>query len=165
MSFVVVTCTLSINAKVASKSCPKFRESVLFQALPKVKDIMSKTVFTIDVSNTAFDVVREMMNRDIGSVVITRKGSEIAGVITKGDILREVIMKKADPQKTKAEDVMSRPVVSIQPDATLEEASQVMAKNNVSKLPVIKDGKILGILTSTDVIRKSGRKKLAEDMV
>jgi CBS domain-containing protein len=133
--------------------------------MPKVKDIMSKTVFTIDVSNTAFDVVREMMNRDIGSVVITRKAGEVAGVVTKGDILREVIMKKADPQKTKAEDVMSRPVVSIEPESTLEEASKMMAKHNVSKLPVIKDGKLFGILTSTDVIRKSGRKKLAEDMV
>lgn len=126
---------------------------------------MSRTVFTIDVSNTAFDVVREMMNRDIGSVVITKKGGEVVGVVTKGDILREVIMKKADPQKTKVEDVMSRPVVSIQAESTLEEASQIMAKNNVSKLPVIKDGKLLGILTSTDVIRKSGRKKLADDMV
>lgn len=158
---MAVAFTLAINAKVALKL---FRVQGERKVLPKVKDIMSKTVFTIDVSNTAFDVVREMMNRDIGSVVITMKG-EVVGVITKGDILREVIMKKADPQKTKAEDVMSRPVVSIQPEAALEEASQIMAKSNVSKLPVIKDGKLLGILTSTDVIRKSGRKKLAEDKV
>ena len=126
---------------------------------------MSKSVVTIDVSSTAFDVVREMMNRDIGSVIITRKGNQVAGVVTKGDILRETIMKRADPQKMKAEEIMSRPVVSVDPETSLEEASQLMSKNNVSKLPVIKDGKLLGIVTSTDLIRKSGRKKLAEDMV
>jgi len=133
--------------------------------LPKVKDIMSKTVVTLDISNSAFDVVREMMNRDIGSVIVTQKGRGVVGVVTKGDILRETIMKKADPQKMKAEDVMSRPVVSIDPDATLQEASGLMSKNNVSKLPVISEGRLLGIVTSTDIIRKSGRKKIAEDLV
>ncbi len=133
--------------------------------MPKVKDIMSKTVVTLDISNSAFDVVREMMNRDIGSVIVTQKGRGVVGVVTKGDILRETIMKKADPQKMKAEDVMSRPVVSIDPDATLQEASGLMSKNNVSKLPVISEGRLLGIVTSTDIIRKSGRKKIAEDLV
>ena len=133
--------------------------------MPKVKDIMSKTVVTLDISNSAFDVVREMMNRDIGSVIVTQKGRGVVGVVTKGDILRETIMKKADPQKIKAEDVMSRPVVSIDPDATLQEASGLMSKNNVSKLPVISEGRLLGIVTSTDIIRKSGRKKIAEDLV
>jgi len=126
---------------------------------------MSKTVVTLDISNSAFDVVREMMNRDIGSVIVTQKGRGVVGVVTKGDILRETIMKKADPQKMKAEDVMSRPVVSIDPDATLQEASGLMSKNNVSKLPVISEGRLLGIVTSTDIIRKSGRKKIAEDLV
>ncbi|MHB8565815.1 MAG: CBS domain-containing protein [Nitrososphaerales archaeon] len=132
--------------------------------MPRVKEVMSKSVVTIDVSNSAYDVVREMMNRDIGSVIVTRKG-KVAGVVTKGDILRETIMKKADPQKMKAEEIMSQPVMSVDPETTLEEASQLMAKSNVSKLPVIKDGKLFGIVTSTDLIRKSGRKKIADDLV
>jgi CBS domain-containing protein len=122
---------------------------------------MSKLVVTVEESSSGYDIVREMMNRDIGCIVVT-KGSEVVGIVTKGDILRETIMKKADPQKTPASEIMSRPVVKIDPGATLQEATDVMSKNNVSKLPVVKDGKLVGIVTSSDLIRKEGRKKLSK---
>ncbi len=129
--------------------------------MTKVQDVMSKLVVTVEESSSGYDIVREMMNRDIGCIVVT-KGSEVVGIVTKGDILRETIMKKADPQRTPASEIMSRPVVKIDPGATLEEATEVMSKNNVSKLPVVKDGKLVGIVTSSDLIRKEGRKKLSK---
>ena len=129
--------------------------------MTKVQDVMSKLVVTVEESSTGYDIVREIMNRDIGCIVVT-KGSEVVGIVTKGDILRETIMKKADPQRTPASEIMSRPVVKIDPGATLEEATEVMSKNNVSKLPVVKDGRLVGIVTSSDLIRKEGRKKLSK---
>src|SRR5271166_4524038 len=127
----------------------------------KVKDIMSKLVVTIEESASGYDIAREMMNRDIGCIVVTKRG-EVVGIVTKGDILRETIMKKADPQKTFALEIMSRPVVKIDPEATLEEATETMSKNNISKLPVVKDGKLIGIVSSSDLIRRKGRKTLSK---
>jgi len=122
---------------------------------------MSKLVVTVEESSTGYNIVREMMNRDIGCIVVTR-GSDVVGIVTKGDILRETIMKKADPQRTLASEIMSRPVVKIEPETTLEEATEVMSKNSVSKLPVVKDGKLIGIVTYSDLIRKKGRKTLSK---
>ena len=122
---------------------------------------MSKPVVTVEESSNGYDIVRELMNRDIGCIVVT-KGNEVVGIVTKGDVLRETIMKKADPRKTPASEIMSRPVVTIDPGVTLEEATETMSKNNVSKLPVVKDQKLVGIITSSDLIRKEGRKKLSK---
>ena len=129
--------------------------------MTKVQDVMSKPVVTVEESSNGYDIVRELMNRDIGCIVVT-KGNEVVGIVTKGDVLRETIMKKADPQKTPASEIMSRPVVTIDPGVTLEEATETMSKNNVSKLPVVKDQKLVGIITSSDLIRKEGRKKLSK---
>ena len=122
---------------------------------------MSRLVITTEESTNGYNVVREMMNRDIGCIVVTKDG-DVVGIVTKGDILRETIMKKADPQKTPASEIMSRPVIEIDPEAAIEDASAVMARNNVSKLPVVKDGKLVGIVTYSDLIRRKARKALSK---
>ena len=122
---------------------------------------MSRLVITTEESTNGYNVVREMMNRDIGCIVVTKDG-DVVGIVTKGDILRETIMKKADPQKTPASEIMSRPVIEIDPEAAIEDASAVMARNNVSKLPVVKDGKLVGIVTRSDLIRRKARKALSK---
>ena len=122
---------------------------------------MSRLVITTEESTNGYNVVREMMNRDIGCIVVTKDG-DVVGIVTKGDILRETIMKKADPQKTLASEIMSRPVIEIDPEAAIEDASAVMARNNVSKLPVVKDGKLVGIVTYSDLIRRKARKALSK---
>lgn len=131
----------------------------------RVRDLMTKPVFSLDTSASVYDVVREMLNRDIGCIIVLSKG-EVAGVVTKGDVLREAVMKKADPVRMSAGEVMSRPVVKIGLDASVEEASSLMSKSNVSKLPVVDEhDRLVGIVTSSDLIRKSGRKKIADDMI
>ena len=131
----------------------------------RVRDLMTKPVFSLDTSASVYDVVREMLNRDIGCIIVLSKG-EVAGVVTKGDVLREAVMKRADPVRMSAGEVMSRPVVKIGLDASIEEASSLMSKSNVSKLPVVDENdRLVGIVTSSDLIRKSGRKKIADDMI
>jgi len=131
----------------------------------RVSELMTKTVFSVDSSASVYDVVREMLNRDIGCIVVLSKG-EVVGVVTKGDVLRETIMKKADPTRESAGEIMSRPVVKIGDDASVEEATSLMSKYSVSKLPVVDDGgRLVGIVTSTDLLRKSGRRKIAEDQI
>jgi len=130
-----------------------------------VERIMSKRVVTIDVSSSVFDAAREIMGRDIGCVIVLKE-KKVVGVVTKGDILREAVMKRLDPQQLNVERIMSQPVLTIEPTKTLADASFLMSQENLTKLPVVdKKGELVGIITSTDIIRRNQPRKLARDLV
>ena len=139
----------------------------------KVSELMSTKVVTLDVeSATAYDVAREILNHDIGCVVVVKSGTKggggkkVVGIVTKGDILREAVMKRLDPQKISVESIMSRPVATVSMADTLAEASELMSSKSVSKLPVLgDDGELVGILSTTDIVRRSRPKKLAKDSI
>jgi CBS domain-containing protein len=130
-----------------------------------VERIMSKKVVTIDISSSVFDAAREIMARDIGCVVVLKE-KKVVGVVTKGDVLREAVMKRLDPQQLNVERIMSQPVLTIEPTKTLADASRLMAEENLTKLPVVdKIGELVWIITSTDIIRRNQPRKMARDMI
>lgn len=121
-------------------------------AIVRVSDLMSRQVVCVDISATVFEAVSKLIEHDVGCVVVL-KGEDVAGIITKGDILRKSILQGLDPSATPVEKVMSFKVATITRDASVEEASRLMSERNVSKLPVLENGKLAGIITSTDIIR------------
>jgi CBS domain-containing protein len=133
---------------------------------PKVEQLMSGRVVTVELASSAFDAASKILNHDIGCVVVTGEKGKVEGLITKGDVLREVVMKKLDPQRVGSESIMSRPVVTVGPKTTLAEAQEIMTKNNLTKLPVIDSGELVGIITSTDILRGSRPRKMrAKDAI
>jgi CBS domain-containing protein len=130
-----------------------------------VENLMSRRVVTIDATASVFDATREIMDRDIGCVLVLRE-KKIVGIITKGDILREAVMKRLDPSQLNIERIMTQPVLTVEPTKTLAEASALMSEENLTKLPVVdKDGSLVGIITSSDIIRRNRPKKLARDLI
>lgn len=115
-------------------------------------DVMSKDVVSLEVSSTVFEAVSKIIEFKVGCIVVTKR-AEIAGIVTKGDILERAILRGLDPKETAVEKVMSTNVVTIDKYATLEEASHLMAEKKVSKLPVLENRKLAGIITSSDIIR------------
>ena len=113
---------------------------------------MENKVISVDTSSVVFETVSKMIKFDVGSIVVV-KAENVVGIVTKGDVLRRGMLLGLDPKTTSVERVMSRNVVTIGKDATLEEASRLMSEKKVSKLPVLEDGKLVGIITSTDIIR------------
>ena len=99
-----------------------------------VEKVMSKRVVTIDTTSSAFDAAREIMDRDIGCVVVL-KDKKAVGIITKGDILRETVMKRLDPTTLNVERIMSQPVLTIGPSNTSGGASDLMSEESLTKLP------------------------------
>ncbi len=118
----------------------------------RVVDVMTGRVISVETSDKAYAAVLKMINRDIGSVVVKRN-DEVVGIITKGDILRNIVKAGIDPRRATAADVMSKHVVTVEREASLESASRIMTRYNVSKLPVIDSGELVGIITSTDIIK------------
>jgi CBS domain-containing protein len=130
-----------------------------------VEKLMSERVVTIDATSSAFDAAREIMDRDIGCVVVLKE-KKLVGIVTKGDILKEAVMKRLDPSTLNVERIMSHPVLTIGAKNTLIEASNLMSNENLSKLPVVNsNGELVGIITSSDIIRRNQPKKLAKDRI
>jgi CBS-domain-containing membrane protein len=115
-----------------------------------VKDVMNKNVVVAKDSATVRDASRVMKNYDIGSLVVL-KGTEIIGIVTERDVVESVAQSK-DPDVTEVKDIMSKKVITISPEATIEEAVDIMVEHKIKKLPVVEDGKIKGIVTASDIV-------------
>jgi CBS domain-containing protein len=120
--------------------------------LISVKDIMVKDVKKVRTDTNLQEVVATMIKFDISSVVVAQKDKSV-GLITHKDLLTKVLQSRIPPANLVAREVMSTPVVTIKEDASLEEAAKLMTKKGLKKLVVVRDDKLVGIITSMDLIK------------
>ncbi len=119
--------------------------------MPRVKYLMSSPVITISPTATVFEAVKTMAEKRIGSLVVV-EGEEIKGIFTERDLISRVIAKELDLKKTTVEEVMTKaPLVTITPDADVAEAALLMIKKKIRRLPVVENGKLIGIITAADL--------------
>ena len=117
-----------------------------------VKEVMVTNVRTIRPEDTVKDAVK-IMNEDlIGSLMVVSGSGEVVGILTERDVLRDVVATEKNPSDVKVRDIMTRKIIAVAPNNTLEEAADIMTKNKVKKLPVIFEGRIVCIVTATDLI-------------
>ena len=116
-----------------------------------VKDVMRKNVISIDSSMTVKDAATMMDDTNVGCVVITRGNSPI-GIITERDFVKRVVSQEMD-LATPLADVMSFPLITVDCDDTVWEAAEIMKKNKIHKAPVEEQGKLIGIITTTDIVK------------
>jgi len=119
-----------------------------------VRDIMSVNVVTMPPDATVFEVATSMTKMDIGSIIITEKDRPL-GIITEADIVRRVIAGEKEAKTTAARDIMSSPIIHVEPGTALTEAMRVMARSNIRRVAVLKNDSLAGIITSRDLLRWS----------
>ena len=115
-----------------------------------VRDAMTENPRSIGASASVVEAARLMRDEHIGSLPIT-DDEELVGMITDRDITTRVVAEAADPKMTSVGDVVSRDLISIEPDEDLEEAVQLMASHQVRRLPVVENGRLVGIVAQADV--------------
>lgn len=131
--------------------------------MPTVKDIMTKNVISIAVDNSVFEAAEFMSSNRVGCLVILDKEVPI-GIVTERDIVRRVVAKKL-PVDTKISEIMSKSLITIDPDASLKEAARVMSSNKIRRLPVLKQNRLVGIVVASDFVRNLGKKSVSEEIL
>jgi len=97
-------------------------------------------------SDSVLIVAERMYADNIGAVIVMRRGSP-AGIITERDILKKIVIDRKNPAKTTAQEVMSTPLVWIESNETVADALELMRENNVRRLAVIRNGRLVGMVT------------------
>jgi CBS domain-containing protein len=126
-----------------------------------VRDAMTEDPRSIGASASVVEAARLMRDGHIGSLPIT-DNEQLVGMITDRDIATRVVAEAADPQTTSVEDVYSRDLISVGPDEDLEEALQLMARHQVRRLPVVENGRLVGIVAQADIALSENEKKTGE---
>lgn len=115
----------------------------------EVKNIMrglTKISFGASVSSAA-----KIMNRKNRGTILIEKNGKIIGIITERDLLRKIVAKDRDPKEVHVEDIMSKPLITIDSEKSITEAEDLMNKNKIRALPVKRNGKIMGIVHMRDI--------------
>ncbi len=115
------------------------------------KDIMKEEVVTTDSSSTIMDAAKKMSKEKIGCIIVMEKGVP-AGIITESDFVRKIAINEK-PMSTPVREIMSHPLISIDPDATIWELAEKMKLTKVHKMPIVHENKLVGIVTTTDITR------------
>jgi signal-transduction protein with cAMP-binding, CBS, and nucleotidyltransferase domain len=117
-----------------------------------VKDVMSSPVITIEENAPANRVAELMDKNDLGCIIVTNKEGKPLGIITERDLVVRVLSKNVKPDTLKANEVMTSPLITIEPDATITEAARRMSRLNIRRIGVMYKGQIAGLLSSKDIL-------------
>lgn len=118
----------------------------------KVEDVMVREVITLD-ENVSVKEAAEIMNKfEIGCVIAVRKGKAM-GIATERDLLKRVVAEARDANKTKVRDIMTSPLVVVEPKMELEDAVKLMFQMKIKKLPVVDEKRLVGLVSLTDIAR------------
>jgi CBS domain-containing protein len=118
----------------------------------KLKEVMNSPVLTIDSDEAVHKAAHIMSMSNIGSLIVTQSGKPV-GIITERDILKKVVATCRDVRHVKASDIMSKSLKTADQNMDLVNAANLMIKNEIKRLPVIEDGKLVGMVTFTDLLR------------
>jgi CBS domain-containing protein len=112
---------------------------------------MSTNVETVKPTESLKNALKRIVARNIGSIIVVEE-NEAVGIITERDISRRVA-RNNDALKRQVKNVMSRPLITVEPTESVQDAMALMLKHGVRRLPVVKQQKLVGIISQRDVLR------------
>ncbi|HJU58190.1 MAG TPA: CBS domain-containing protein [Nitrososphaeraceae archaeon] len=117
-----------------------------------VRDIMTKDLLTISEKDTALKAAQLMSEKGVSSLIVLSDNQPI-GIITERDFIKKICLKELKLSTVKVGDMMSKIRTSASPDTSIDVAVQRMVNNRIRRLPIIDNGKLVGIITVTDLAK------------
>ena len=128
------------------------------QPEPTVEKVMSKSVMAVELNTNAKDCAKAMAKKGVSCAVITQGGSAV-GIVTERDLVSKVLSEPIDAKNVLVRDIMSTPLITITPDASLTEAAGLMTQYHVRRLVVVGgNGALAGLVTTGDIARSVAEK-------
>lgn len=116
-----------------------------------LKSKPSQAVFAIAPGASVFEALERMAEKSIGALLVM-EGEQVVGIITERDYARKIALMSRLSRETKVREIMSSPVMYVQPQQTCEECMALMTENRLRHLPVVKHGKVIGLLSIGDLV-------------
>lgn len=118
-----------------------------------IRDIMTSPVITMRSNAKVSEAASAMCAHNIGSLVVVDSNEKPIGIITERDMIRKVVVTSRNPKSVDVTQIMSSPLVTGDPDMDLEDSAKLMINKKIKRLPIVDQGRIVGIVTFTDLIR------------
>ena len=109
-------------------------------------------VWTIAPDASVYEALRVMADKNVGALLVL-EGGKLAGVISERDYARKVVLKGRSSVDTPVRDIMTADVISVRPDQTVEECMALMTDKHIRHLPVVADGRLIGLISIGDVVK------------
>jgi len=122
----------------------------------KIRDLMSYPIATVRPEETVLEAIKRMAGGKKGCMLVARDGllKEPLGIVTTSQIFQKVFARGLDPSTVKVMEIMTpAPLITIDLDASTKEAARLMREHNIRRLPVVKSGALVGIITSKDLLK------------
>lgn len=132
----------------------------------QVREVMTRPVITARADDDVLTAAKRMVSANVGSLIVVQSDEPI-GILTERDLVKKVVSKAEDPRVIKVGEVMNSPLITINPEASIRDAALQMLKSGVKRLPVIAEGKLVGIITDTDLVSGSsvGLSDILSDLI
>ena len=131
-----------------------------------IRDVMSSNPCAIDAAKPVAYAAKMMKQEDVGLAPVVQ-GDRLVGTLTDRDIVVRVVAEGKDPQTVTAREVASTDLITIDPQQDLDEALRLMASKQVRRLPVVEEGRLVGVLAQADIAREADEQqtsRLVEDI-
>lgn len=130
-----------------------------------VRHVMSEEIKTAKPDMTAADAAGLMRNFDVGVVPVVGDEDELLGLVTDRDLVVRVIADREDPTDVRLGDIATRSVVSATPDMNISDARDLMAEHQIRRLPVMKDDRLVGIVSLGDIALQDASKRAVGEVL
>lgn len=121
----------------------------------KVKQILASKgseIWSIGPDATVYDAIHLLAEKEIGALLVLN-GENLVGVISERDYARNIILKDKSSRDTRVEDIMTEDVITVGPDEDVGECMALMTEKRIRHVPVISDGRLIGVLSIGDLVR------------
>ena len=109
-------------------------------------------VLKVDVEASVFEAVQLMVEKNVGSLLVT-EGGDITGIVTERDYLRRVTLEARTDRETPVREIMSSPLIVASPETTVDECMALMTDRRIRHVPVVEEGSVVGVVSIGDLVK------------
>jgi CBS domain-containing protein len=125
---------------------------VTLKSVRQVLNTKGFAVETITPETSVYDALQKMSNREVGALVVLEDG-EICGLVSERDYARKVVLQGRSSRDTRVQEIMTRRVITVEPQQTVEACMVLMTDKRIRHLPVVEEGRLIGIVSIGDIVK------------